>query len=123
VIHVVELDRTVPPPFDFARGADYGADITSHLETARAAAQALVNAAEQRLRAAGFETAVVIRDGDPRHAILNYASEWNADWIVMGSHGRRGVDRFFIGSVSEAVARHAHCSIEIVRLRDWHRQA
>jgi nucleotide-binding universal stress UspA family protein len=35
--------------------------------------------------------------------------------IVLGSHGRRGLDRFLMGSVSEAVAVHAHCSVEVIR--------
>jgi len=35
---------------------------------------------------------------------------------VVGSHGRRGVNRLLLGSVSEAVALHANCSVEIVRL-------
>lgn len=53
--------------------------------------------------------------GDPRIAILDAAEAWGADMIVMGSHGRRGMDRFFLGSVSEAVAIHAHCSVEVIR--------
>jgi universal stress protein A len=40
-----------------------------------------------------------------------------ADLIILGSHGRRGVDRWLLGSVAEAVARHAPCSVEIVRTR------
>jgi nucleotide-binding universal stress UspA family protein len=43
------------------------------------------------------------------------ADLWGADLIVVGSHGRRGVDRYLMGSVSEAVALHAHCSVEVVR--------
>jgi hypothetical protein len=35
--------------------------------------------------------------------------------IVIGSHGRKGIDRFLLGGVSEAVARYAHCSVQIVR--------
>jgi nucleotide-binding universal stress UspA family protein len=34
---------------------------------------------------------------------------------VLGSHGRRGFDRYMMGSVSESVALHAHCSVEVVR--------
>jgi nucleotide-binding universal stress UspA family protein len=117
VIHVLELDRLVPPPIDFARGNEYGPDVAAHVKSGREAAQALVGAAEERLQTAGFSTGSVIREGDPRSAILDYADEWGSDWIVMGSHGRQGLDRFFIGSVSEAVARHAHCSVHIVRLR------
>jgi nucleotide-binding universal stress UspA family protein len=46
---------------------------------------------------------------------LSEAAEWEADLIVVGSHGRRGVNRFLLGSVSEAVALHANCSVEIIR--------
>ena len=65
--------------------------------------------------AAGFDVKTRVEEGDPRTMILKVASEWNADLIVMGSHGRSGVDRFLLGSVSEAVTRHAHCSVEIIR--------
>jgi len=46
---------------------------------------------------------------------LDAASEWHADLIMVGSHGRTGLDRLLIGSVSEVVARHAPCSVQIVR--------
>ncbi len=51
----------------------------------------------------------------PVRAILGMADLWGADLIVVGSHGRRGMDRYLMGSVSEAVALHAHCSVEVVR--------
>lgn len=51
----------------------------------------------------------------PAHAILAEAEKWQADLIVMGSHGRRGFDRLILGSVSETVALHARCSVEVVR--------
>jgi nucleotide-binding universal stress UspA family protein len=53
--------------------------------------------------------------GDPRSVVLDEAKEWKADLIVMGSHGRRGFDRMMLGSVSESVAIHAHCSVEVIR--------
>jgi nucleotide-binding universal stress UspA family protein len=52
-----------------------------------------------------------------RKVILDEAAEWGADLIVLGSHGHRGVDRFLLGSVSETVAMHAHCSVEVIRQR------
>lgn len=51
----------------------------------------------------------------PVRGILGMADLWNADLIVMGSHGRRGFDRYVIGSISESVALHAHCSVEVAR--------
>jgi nucleotide-binding universal stress UspA family protein len=51
----------------------------------------------------------------PAHLILTVAEEWKSDLIVVGSHGRRGFDRLVLGSVSESVALHAKCSVELVR--------
>jgi nucleotide-binding universal stress UspA family protein len=48
-------------------------------------------------------------------AIIKTAKAWDADLIVVGSHGYRGIKRFLLGSVSQAVAFHAPCSVEIVR--------
>ncbi|MFI5092464.1 MAG: universal stress protein [Candidatus Acidiferrum sp.] len=53
--------------------------------------------------------------GNARVLILDLAKEWAADLIVVGSHGRRGLDRLIMGSVSESVALYAHCSVEVVR--------
>ena len=51
----------------------------------------------------------------PYRVILNEAETWHADLIVVGSHGRSGFDRVVMGSVSEAVALHARCSVEVIR--------
>jgi nucleotide-binding universal stress UspA family protein len=48
-------------------------------------------------------------------AILDEAEKWKADVIVLGSHGRSGFDRMVMGSVSESVALHARCSVEVIR--------
>lgn len=47
--------------------------------------------------------------------ILDESEKWKADVIVLGSHGRSGFDRMVMGSVSEAVALHAKCSVEVIR--------
>lgn len=54
-------------------------------------------------------------DGDPRTTLLDEAEQWGANLIVLGSHGRRGMDRLLMGSVSESVAMHAHCTVEVIR--------
>lgn len=53
--------------------------------------------------------------GDARTTILDLAQTWPADLVVLGSHGRRGLDRLLMGSVAESVAVHAHCSVEVIR--------
>jgi nucleotide-binding universal stress UspA family protein len=56
--------------------------------------------------------------GRPAQQIIDKARVWNADLIVVGADGRRGPQRLFWRSVSEAVANGAHCSVKIVRRRD-----
>jgi nucleotide-binding universal stress UspA family protein len=60
---------------------------------------------------------VAVPCATPKELILEEAHKWGADLIVVGSHGRHGLSRFLLGSVSEAVASHASCSVEIVRHR------
>lgn len=67
------------------------------------------------LRDAGYHVETAIEEGEPRTTIVDYAERVKADLIVLGSHGRRGLPRLLLGSVSEYVARHAGCSVEIVR--------
>jgi nucleotide-binding universal stress UspA family protein len=79
-------------------------------------ANALVAKAAAELRSAGINVTTAITRGDPKPVILDDAKAWGADLIVVGSHGRKGLERFLVGSVSGAVLHHAHCSVEIVRL-------
>ena len=69
------------------------------------------------LAEAGFKVSMLVLTGDAKTTILDEAAEWGADSIVLGSHGRKGIGRFLLGSVSEAVARHTACSVQIVRGR------
>jgi nucleotide-binding universal stress UspA family protein len=52
--------------------------------------------------------------GTAAESIVAEAKAWNADLLVVGSHGRRGVQKFFLGSVSEKVLRLADCSVEVI---------
>jgi len=82
----------------------------------RKEAEGLVVRAAQRLRDAAFSVVTAIDVGEPKLAVIDAATEWHADLILLGSHGRKGLDRFLLGSVSEAVARNAPCSVEIARI-------
>lgn len=80
-------------------------------------AQQAICVAETILSGAGIEftSTIAVPAATAKELILSEAAEWNADLIVVGSHGRRGVSRVLLGSVSEAVALHAQCSVEIIR--------
>lgn len=62
------------------------------------------------------ETISVLLDGT-KEVILQEALDWGADWLFVGSHGRQGAERLLMGSVSEAIAMQANCSVEVVRAR------
>ena len=78
-------------------------------------AQQVVDDARTALAPRGFaiETDVVM--GDPRAEIVRQAEEWKADLVVLGARGLGGVKRFLLGSVSDAVARHARCPVLVVK--------
>lgn len=57
----------------------------------------------------------VLREGRAKDVILDEASQWGSDLIVVGSHGHGALRRLFLGSVSLALATNAPCSVEIVR--------
>ena len=118
VLHAVDWSNFMPTPFPvvgvqpmFSEG-----QLESIIESETQRARDLVKTAAEDLRSAGFDASTSVREGDPKMVILDCATEWSADLIVVGSHGRKGVTRFVLGSVSEAVARYAHCSVEIARL-------
>ena len=111
VLHVVE-----PPSLLIGRemGA-YDPEFEMVWKALREQAKDLLEKAATKLRAAGFQVATELVEGDPKSQILDAAKEWHADMIVLGSHGWSGLNRFLMGSVSEGVVRHAHCSVEIIR--------
>ena len=65
---------------------------------------------------ATIEVGHLLLEGDPAAEIVRHAQQSGADVIVMGTHGRSGLDRLLLGSVAERVLRDAHCSVLVVKL-------
>jgi len=115
VIHVVEFatsalargDLWPTPPVDLSQ--------LRQVEVERA--KRLVEKAADDLRAKSLPVTTEVLEGNPKSRVLHVVEEWEPDLLVLGSHGRTGLTRFFLGSVSEALARHARCSVEIVKLK------
>jgi nucleotide-binding universal stress UspA family protein len=103
-----------PDPVLFSPAAHY-----ESLAHERKISDAVVAKAISTLRegngSPGLEIVGESAEGAPKELILDEAERWGADLAVLGSHGRGAVKRFLLGSVSHAVAQHAHCSVELVR--------
>jgi len=112
VVGVVEpLVYSVPP--QMAPG--YEPEMAERLTGQVSQAETSVEHAAEALRASGFKVKTRVVEAETRSGILNVASEYQADLIVLGSHGRKGIQKFLLGSVAESVARHAPCSVLVVR--------
>lgn len=68
-----------------------------------------------RVKKSGVEIRSLSSVGDPRGCILDVAKEVSADLIVMGTHGRRGISRWLMGSTAEAIVRTSSIPVLTVR--------
>ncbi|HVV84357.1 MAG TPA: universal stress protein [Kofleriaceae bacterium] len=65
--------------------------------------------------AAGRTVEFVQRQGQPAEVVTDLATAEHADLVALGTHGRHGVRRILLGSVANAIVRHAPCSVLVVR--------
>jgi len=82
-------------------------------------AQATVAELERR----GMRVNGVMVQGEPDQAIADYARDWGADLIVIGSGDRSTLARLLVGSVSQSVVQHAPCSVLVVKQSEEERDA
>jgi nucleotide-binding universal stress UspA family protein len=97
--------------------ATYGA-VQAYYDSLPALRDATGKIAHERaaaLVAAGLNATSKVREGDAAAQLIAAAVEEHADCIVIGSHGRTGMTRVFLGSVARAVLFNAPCSVLIVR--------
>jgi nucleotide-binding universal stress UspA family protein len=109
------VDALYPsPPEGWGVSQEYLDEIE---RTASARAGEVAEAAADALREhhAELDVSCVILKGSAKFVILDQAEAWNADLIVLGSHGYSRLERIIIGSVSHAVVSHAKCSVLVVR--------
>jgi nucleotide-binding universal stress UspA family protein len=94
---------------------DLSVSLAQFVEDERREVEELVSRAEGWLREAGFATEGRVEVGDPREALIAVAQRERADLMVVGSHGRAGLAKFVLGSVSSHVVTHAPCSVLVVK--------
>ncbi len=63
----------------------------------------------------GLQIHTVVDSGAPYDVIVEYAKQHDIDLIVMGTHGRGGVEKMWLGSVTDKVLRKAHCPVLAMR--------
>jgi len=90
-------------------------DYAPELQDLAKDAYSLVEKHSQQLRAAGFAVDSVVERGDVSDSIIDCASGWHADLIVIGSGSHKGVGRLLFGSVADSIVREAPCSVLVVR--------
>ncbi|SFS10124.1 Nucleotide-binding universal stress protein, UspA family [Halomicrobium zhouii] len=115
VLTVVDV-RAAAGPFD---AGGLREEFLEHLE---ADAEDSIDAVEAAVDPSqGLQTTV--REGDPVDEILDYAADHGIDLIAMGTHGRTGVERYVMGSVTEQVVRRAGVPVLTVRATESSRHA
>ena len=108
LLHVIQsipmggADMGVTLPYSYIQ--DLEAEITQSMESCLA-----------RVTAAGLEGEIVVAHGVPFHEILETAKTQQVDLIIMGTHGRTGLQHVLLGSVAEKVVRLAPCPVLVAR--------
>lgn len=114
VLHVVDWPAKLPACYRFAEGASADGDVFDARDRMIADADLLVGRVAASLRRRYRSTSTFVAVGDPAAEILQTARSWGADLIIVGTHGRRGLDRVAFGSISDIVLRRARCAVETV---------
>lgn len=115
--HVTLLNVVTEIPGDDAGG--FEGSVYTPEEQEKLWSSEMAEAGEELTRTASAITSAQIDKrievGDVANTVCHVAEELSVDVIVVGSHGRTGFERLFLGSVSEHVVRHAPCPVLVVR--------
>jgi nucleotide-binding universal stress UspA family protein len=81
----------------------------------KAAGAKIVEAAVKAARDAGLDAAGEVLEGNPTNTIVRRARDGGFDLIITGTHGRRGIERMFLGSTAEGILRHTSLPVLTVK--------
>lgn len=112
-IHVLHVDASAKT---FEENLDFAVSRTDH--TVEARVKALAGGLPQ-VKDVAVKT--YVRGGGAADQIVSLAAELNADLVVVGTRGKRGLERLVLGSVAEAVVRDVGCPVWIVKPKDHQR--
>lgn len=110
-VRVVNAAWTIPPVDEAVEVAR----ILERIQQENERVKKLTDEAVNKLRAAGLQASVMIKEQEPKSLLCQEAESMKADCIFVGARGLGRLERILIGSISSGVAARAHCSVEIVR--------
>ena len=115
IVSVVEWPIAFEPPFP----ADYPGPAMDRVHEGQIEeGKRRVAAAKRRLSERSDLTVTTdLREGSPKHALLDAIEEWKPDLTLAGSTGKTRLKRMLLGSVCHALVSHAPCNIEVVKLQ------
>ena len=119
LLHAVDLAALSVTP-------EAGAATASLYEALRESGEQILARAKDNASNAGIAAETVLADtlaGRVSDLVVDQATQWHADLIVIGTHGRRGVGRFLLGSDAEQIVRTAPVPVLLVRASDRSKQA
>lgn len=113
VVHVIE-----PVSFEYAAmfityTTAYGRVVAERLCDAQDLVKKTAEYLKNNIPSAKVES--IVLEGPVKECLIEKAKEWQADIIMMGSHGRTGLSKLMLGSVAESVLSNSPCSVEIIR--------
>ena len=112
----VTLIYVIDPYAFIGVGTEFSFGQAEYLQAAGEEGKAAIGDARQVFESQGIAvTGSVVEAHSVYQAILDAAESLNADLVVMGSHGRRGLEKLVLGSVTAQVLSHAHLSVLVVR--------
>lgn len=94
-----------------------GATLDQLNAEARRWSQQRLAALTEKAKKAGVRATGLMVEGDPARQIVRVARSKRADLLVVGTHGRTGLNKFFVGSVAERVVSSATCPVVTVRVK------
>jgi len=121
VEHAINLattyDATLHTIYVVDTNVGIDASVPGTLDTLEEAGENAIDDVIQQAEAAGVKTTEgVVAQGTPHQAILDYIDEHDIDLVVMGTHGRTGLDRYLLGSITEKVVRLSDAPVLTVRM-------
>lgn len=114
-LHVLYVVDTSTAGWAAVGDEEFGVEVQQALEYLEEEGEEATAAAIKAAREADVDVVTAIEDGTPYRGIIAYAEAHAIDLLVMGTHGRTGLDRYLLGSTTERVIRRSSVPVLTVR--------